>query len=203
LANTLFQEEEILKQQGHYSVHLVSQGTKKKWKKPKIDKKVKPHKVSGPPQVIEVHENGQKNDKCCFCRKFGHIKKDCYKCKAWFKKKAKPSACVCFESTLTKVRSNAWWINSGSSEPILIDFGVWILLRKNKTITRRNVLQVEDFLKLSIQIFVQILTHHILVEKSILLLLLMTFHVSLISTCCVKKSQPVNALEVYFSEVER
>ena len=35
LANMLVQEETRLKQQGHHSIHLISKGASKKWKKPK------------------------------------------------------------------------------------------------------------------------------------------------------------------------
>ena len=43
----------------------------------------------------------------------GHYKKDCLKRKAWFKKKGKPSAFVCFESNLAEVPYNTWWIDFG------------------------------------------------------------------------------------------
>jgi hypothetical protein len=39
LASMLVQEETRLKQQGHHSVHLISKGASKKWKKPKKGKK--------------------------------------------------------------------------------------------------------------------------------------------------------------------
>jgi hypothetical protein len=115
LASRLVQEEARLKQQGHHSVHLVTHGAKKKWKKPKKGKMIEPSKVNEPPQTIEVHENGLNNIKCHFCRKFGHVKKDCHKRKAWFEKKCKHLACVCFESNLIVVPSNTWWIDSGST----------------------------------------------------------------------------------------
>jgi len=76
LASRLVQEEARLKQQGHHSVHLVTHGAKKKWKKPKKGKMIEPSKVNEPPQTIEVHENGLNNIKCHFCRKFGHVQKD-------------------------------------------------------------------------------------------------------------------------------
>jgi hypothetical protein len=55
------------------------------------------------------------NIKCHFCRKFGHVQKDCHKRKAWFEKKCKHLACACFESNLTVVPSNTWWIDSCST----------------------------------------------------------------------------------------
>jgi hypothetical protein len=83
-------------------------------KKPKKGK-IKSPKANGSPQVIEVHQKGLNSVKCHFCRKFGHAQKDCHKHKAWFEKKGKHLACVCFESNLTVVPSNTWWIDSGST----------------------------------------------------------------------------------------
>jgi len=98
LISMLVQEEARLEQQGHHSVHLVSQGAKK----------IEPPEVNGSPQVIEVHEKRQNNVKCYFCKKFGHVQKNCHKRRAWFEKKGKSLACVCFESNLIEVLSNTW-----------------------------------------------------------------------------------------------
>jgi hypothetical protein len=114
LASMLVQEETRLKQQGHHSVHLISKRASKKWKKPQKGKKAEPPKINGPPQGIEAHERGQNSIKCRFCKKFGHVQRDCHKRRAWFEEKGKPSAYVCFESNLTEVPSNTWWIDSGS-----------------------------------------------------------------------------------------
>ena len=83
LTSMFVQEERRLKQQGHHLIHLASHGDKKKWKKPKKGKIQSP-KVNGPPQVIEVHQNGLNSVKCHFYIKFGHVQKDCHKRKAWF-----------------------------------------------------------------------------------------------------------------------
>ena len=106
LASVLVQEVTRLKQQGHHSVHLISKEANKKWKKPKKSKKEEPPKNNGPPQGKEVHERGQNNIKCRFCKKFGHFQRDCHKRRAWFEKKGKHLAYVCFESNLTEVPSN-------------------------------------------------------------------------------------------------
>lgn len=47
------------------------------------------------------------------CKKSGHFKKDCLKCKASFERKSKPSTLVCFESNLAKIPYNTWRINFG------------------------------------------------------------------------------------------
>ena len=63
----------------------------------------------------DAPKKGKKNGKCHFCGKSGHFQKDCLKRKAWFEKKGKPMAFVCFESNLIDVPSNTWWIDSGSN----------------------------------------------------------------------------------------
>jgi hypothetical protein len=46
----------------------------------------------------------------------GYYQKDCLKCRQWFEKKGKCQikgfVSVCFESNLTEVPSNTWWLDS-------------------------------------------------------------------------------------------
>ena len=48
----------------------------------------------------------------------GHFKKDCPKCRQWFKRIGKSLIkgyiSVCFESNLIEVPSNTWWLDSGA-----------------------------------------------------------------------------------------
>ena len=57
----------------------------------------------------------KKESKCFFCKKKGHMKKDCPKFKSWFEKKGTPFAFVCYESNMINVNHNTWWIDSGST----------------------------------------------------------------------------------------
>ena len=61
-----------------------------------------------PPQVDIKKEN-----KCFFCKRKGHVKKDCPKFKKWLEKKGNLSSFVCYESNMVNVNINTWWIDSG------------------------------------------------------------------------------------------
>jgi len=109
LHSMLVQEETRLKSQGNHSIHYVNnQGVGKKVFKKHGNGK-EPLKINEPFTKLQ-----KKNDKCHFCKKSRHSQKDCLKCKAWFKKNGKHNAYyVCFESNLTEVPHNSWWIDSG------------------------------------------------------------------------------------------
>ena len=62
-----------------------------------------------PPQADIKKEN-----KCFFCKKKGHVKKDCPKFKKWLEKKGNLSSFVCYESNMVNVNIKTWWIDSGS-----------------------------------------------------------------------------------------
>ena len=137
LTSIIVQEEARLKQQGDHSVHLVSEGAKiievSEVHEPcqviKVHEKgqnnvinppeangqetrqnnvIELLKVNEPLQVTEVHEKRQNNGRCYFCKKFGHVKKNCHKRRAWFEKKGKSLTCIYFKSNLTEILSNIW-----------------------------------------------------------------------------------------------
>ena len=56
-----------------------------------------------PPQTDIKKEN-----KCFFCKKKGHMKKDCAKFKKWLEKKGNLSSFVCYESNMANVNINTW-----------------------------------------------------------------------------------------------
>ena len=57
----------------------------------------------------------KKKNKRFFCKRKGHVKKDCPKFKKWLKKKGNLSSFVCYESNMVNVNNNTWWIDSGST----------------------------------------------------------------------------------------
>uniref|UniRef100_A0A2N9II69 CCHC-type domain-containing protein n=1 Tax=Fagus sylvatica TaxID=28930 RepID=A0A2N9II69_FAGSY len=61
------------------------------------------------------HKNEDMKGKCFWCRKKGHVKKDCNRFKNWLEKKGTPLALVYFESNLVDVPLNSWWIDTGAS----------------------------------------------------------------------------------------
>ncbi|KAI3470069.1 hypothetical protein Pfo_026732 [Paulownia fortunei] len=118
LQSMLIQEEARLKKQCIHSINLVNQSGAKKNPITKNGKGNKgPLKING--SSAQIHKKERKNDACRFCRKPGHYQKDCLKRKAWFEKKGKSSAFVCFKSNLAEVLYNTWWIDSGCTTHVL------------------------------------------------------------------------------------
>ncbi|KAL0313497.1 UNVERIFIED_CONTAM: hypothetical protein Sradi_5749000 [Sesamum radiatum] len=97
------QEEGRLSMEAGESVHMATQGKNKDQAKEKGKAKVPPH--------AEI----KKESKCFFCKKKGHIKKDCPKFKIWLEKKGNQLSYVCYESNMVDICHNTWWIDSGST----------------------------------------------------------------------------------------
>ena len=57
----------------------------------------------------------KKESKCYFCKKKGHIKKDCHKFKTWLEKKGNLLSLVYYKSNIVDVGHNTWWIDSRST----------------------------------------------------------------------------------------
>ncbi|KAL2327971.1 hypothetical protein Fmac_021398 [Flemingia macrophylla] len=106
----LVQEEGGLKKVKDHSIHLMthedaSSSKSKPGKKNQKDKapmKVNKGKI-------------EKDQKCFFCKKVGHFKKDCLKTKAWFEKKGVFYVSVSFETNIIEVPNNTRWLDSGAT----------------------------------------------------------------------------------------
>ena len=107
----LIQEEARLKKQKNQVALIV--GLNKagsSFKKPSMKDKRKDKGIfKGPESQI------RKVVKCFFCKKEGHMKKDCPRRKAWFDKKGTQHLFVCSELNLVEVPRNTWWLDSGAS----------------------------------------------------------------------------------------
>lgn len=90
----------------------VKKNCKKHYKKAKRPLKINDASSS------QIHKKERQGNSCHFCKKTSHFQQNCPKHKAWFEKKGKPSAYVCFKSNLTEVPYNTWWIDSGCTTNI-------------------------------------------------------------------------------------
>ena len=107
-------EEERIKKEREpsTSVNLIE-------KKKKYQKKLKPNKAIQK-NTNSASTSAAKGDKpfrfkCYFCKKVGHMKKDCTGFKNWLVKKGKFSNSVfSLEVNLINVEPTSWWIDSGS-----------------------------------------------------------------------------------------
>ena len=98
LTGKSIQEEVRLRQEGHNLALAVTHGVTKKKGKFKKGKNFPPKK-SGPGEGSQSHD-GKFTVSCYFCGKKGHVKKDCIKRKAWFKKRGINLSFVCYEKFL-------------------------------------------------------------------------------------------------------
>ena len=64
---------------------------------------------------ILVYPSIEKESKCFFCKKKGHMKKGYSKLKIWLDKKGTQFSFVYYESNMVHVNHNTWWIDSGST----------------------------------------------------------------------------------------
>lgn len=104
------QEEERLVMEQSESALLTSTRGKNKALKTDKSQANQKGKFKIPPQG-----DIKKEAKCYFCKKGGHMKKECPGFKEWLEKKGNLFSFVCYESNMTDVNINTWWIDSGST----------------------------------------------------------------------------------------
>ena len=112
LLNMCVQEEGRLNQEKLETVNLVSH------KKGQTSKSKSDPKDKGKGVDVPIKKTGDKKLPICFfCKKKGHIKKECIKYKIWLKKNEGMTSLVCYESNFVNSHDlhNTWWIDSGST----------------------------------------------------------------------------------------
>ncbi|KAM0968159.1 hypothetical protein TB1_015836 [Malus domestica] len=89
----------------------------------------------------EMSKKNMDNVKCYFCKRFGHMKKDCEKRKNWKVKKGISfvEIFVCFETNLVEVPPNSWWFDTGCSVHITNSLQGFT---RGTTTTKNEVFQV-------------------------------------------------------------
>jgi len=105
------QEEERLQRDRYESAHLSSTSQNKKRKKTK-----------GVAEGSSQQKKPKKDEEftCYFCKKSGHMKKECSKYVTWRVKKGKSLALVCSEVNLVFVPKDTWWVDSDATTHISV-----------------------------------------------------------------------------------
>ena len=104
------QEEERLQREKTESAHLALTSQNKRKKRAKDTANGTPNQKKPKKQDTEFT--------CYFCKKGGHMKKECSKYAAWREKKGKTLAMVCSEVNLASVPKDTWWVDSGATTHI-------------------------------------------------------------------------------------
>ncbi|CAA0839096.1 Unknown protein, partial [Striga hermonthica] len=126
------EEEDRMKHKRAEEVHMVGTskdpgGFKRKHKAVKVETATK-----GPDPKVKPEEI-----LCFFCKKSGHLKKDCAKYSAWRVKKGTFFNLVCSEVNFASVPRNIWWLDSGSTTNISVSLQGCLSYRKPTDAERR------------------------------------------------------------------
>ena len=109
-----------MKQEKIESAHLAStsqgHGTNKKRKRNNKGKQTAYYGTS----EQKVQKKQDKEITCFFCKKVGHMKKDCTKYAAWCEKKSTLLSFVCSEINLAIVPIDTWLIDTGATTHISV-----------------------------------------------------------------------------------
>ena len=104
------EEERLVMELGESALMVTTRGKNKTDKHQANQKAYQQGKGKIPPQA-----DIKKEARCFFCKRKGHMKKECTKFQQWLEKKGKPTSYVCYESNMVNVNINTWWIDSGST----------------------------------------------------------------------------------------
>ena len=104
------EEERLVMELGESALMVTTRGKNKTDKHQANQKAYQQGKGKIPPQA-----DIKKEARCFFCKRKGHMKKECTKFERWSEKKGKPTSYVCYESNMVNVNINTWWIDSGST----------------------------------------------------------------------------------------
>ena len=134
IARVVAEEEKLKKEKGHLAL-CVSSSHKRKNKKSRNRTHKGTHDTTGQSDNMGPKKTSFKRDgdRCFFCKKKGHIKKDCAKFKAWLSKREPTGndslALVC-ESNLSEAPSSSWWLDSGATNHVAFTIQGFINRRK-------------------------------------------------------------------------
>ena len=134
IARVVAEEEKLKKEKEHMALYAASYHKKK-------NKKFKSRTHKGTQETTSQSDNmGPKKtflkkdgDRCFFCKKKGHMKKECAKFKAWMSKRGLTGndflTLVC-ESNLSEAPSSSWWLDSGATNHVAFTIQGFINRRK-------------------------------------------------------------------------
>ena len=134
IARVVAEEEKLKKEKGHMALY-VSSSHKRKNKKSRNRTHKGTHDTTDQSDNMGPKRTSFKSDgdRCFFCKKKGHIKKDCAKFKAWLSKREPIGydslALVC-ESNLSEAPSSSWWLDSGATNHVAFTIQGFINRRK-------------------------------------------------------------------------
>ena len=134
IARVVAEEEKLKKDKGHLALY-VSSSHKRKNKKSRNRTHKGTHDTTGQSNNIGPKKTSFKRDgdRCFFCKKKGHIKKDCEKFKAWLSKRepiGNDSLALVCESNLSEAPSSSWWLDSGATNHVAFTIQRFINWRK-------------------------------------------------------------------------
>ena len=95
------EEERLVMELGESALMVTTRGKNKTDKHQANQKAYQQGKGKIPPQA-----DIKKEARCFFCKRKGHIKKECTKFQQWLEKKGKPTSYVCYESNMVNVNIN-------------------------------------------------------------------------------------------------